>query len=119
MKLNLSILTIISCCHVLNLQPIKETAQIIAYEYVQHPNSSYFYSYETSDGEAKKEFGNFIEINGNKVLSIEGSYRFIGDDGEEHRFKYTAGVNGFHVVPDETIEFDDRVDPNIIKSLLG
>ncbi|CAG9800240.1 unnamed protein product [Chironomus riparius] len=121
MKLNLSFLTIITCCHVLNLQPINidEAPQIVSYEFVQHPNSSYYYAYETSDGQEKKEFGNFIEINGNKVLSVEGSYRFTADDGVERKFKYTAGVNGFHVEPDNSIEFDDRIDPNIIKSLLG
>lgn len=80
----------------MNLQPINknEAPEIVSYEFVQYPNSSYFYSYETSDGQEKKEFGNFIEINGNKVLSIEGSYRFIGDDGQERKHKYTAGVNG-------------------------
>ena len=80
----------------MNFQPIKrnEAPQIVEYEFTQYPNSSYYYAYETSDGQAKTEFGDFVEINGNKVLSIEGSYRFTSDDGVERRFKYTAGVNG-------------------------
>lgn len=79
-----------------NFLPIEkaDVPQIVSYEFVQHPNSSYYYFYETSDGQSRREFGDFIEANGNKVLSVQGKYSFTADDGTEHRVKYTAGVNG-------------------------
>lgn len=66
----------------------------MSYEFVTHPNSSYFYSYETSDGQSKSEFGDFVNINGNKVLSVNGRYKFTSDDGKQHSVSYTSGVNG-------------------------
>lgn len=78
--------------------PGLEEVRTISYEYNSFPNGSYSYSYELSDGQAKAEFGDLIDVNGNKVLEVNGFYKFIGDDEKEYTVVYTAGPKGKYLL---------------------
>lgn len=59
------------------------------------PDGGYKFSYELSDGSYRSESAAQKEIGGEKVLSINGVFGFIGDDGNKYDVTYNAGEEGF------------------------
>jgi len=56
----------------------------------------FLYSWETSDGQAANAAGQLKNIGSeNEAISVQGSYRFIGDDGVTYEVTYIADENGF------------------------
>ncbi|XP_034483004.1 larval cuticle protein 65Ag1-like [Drosophila innubila] len=57
---------------------------------------SYSYSFETSDGQSAQEQGE-LENPGSEheAISVHGSYKYIGDDGQTYEITYVADENGF------------------------
>ena len=60
-----------------------------------------FFRYELSDGQIRSEVGTYKDskdADGNdvKVLFVQGSYSFVGPDGQTYWVNYTADENGYH-----------------------
>lgn len=70
-----------------------ENSQILKYDFQIFPNQSYYFDFHSSDGQTKQEFGNFVDINGAKVLHIIGSYQYVLNN-KIYSFKYTADPKG-------------------------
>ncbi|XP_020809042.1 larval cuticle protein 8-like [Drosophila serrata] len=57
---------------------------------------SFKYDWETSDGQAANAQGQLKNIGSeNEAISVQGSYRFVADDGVTYEVKYIADENGF------------------------
>ncbi|XP_020808979.1 larval cuticle protein 8-like [Drosophila serrata] len=57
---------------------------------------SFKYDWETSDGSSAQAQGQLKNIGSeNEAISVQGSYRFIGDDGVTYEVTYIADENGF------------------------
>lgn len=52
---------------------------------------NYSFNIETSDGTSRQEQG----ILENNILRIDGSYQYIGDDGQVYEVHYIADEKGF------------------------
>ncbi|KAJ8717645.1 hypothetical protein PYW07_005575 [Mythimna separata] len=78
-------------------QSAASQAEILRYEN-EINEDGYHYAYETSDGTKADQQGRVIP--GAKPeegsLAVEGSYSYIGDDGQTYTVTYTADENGFH-----------------------
>ncbi|KAH8364464.1 hypothetical protein KR084_007229 [Drosophila pseudotakahashii] len=58
--------------------------------------SSFSYNYATSDGQEAQEVGQLKNIGTeNEAIAVQGSYRFVGDDGVTYEVTYIADENGF------------------------
>ncbi|XP_024880992.1 cuticular protein 28 [Temnothorax americanus] len=56
----------------------------------------YRFSYEQSDGQKREETAELKnEGTENEIMSVVGSFSFIGPDGHTYRVDYTADENGF------------------------
>lgn len=86
----------------------------------------FYLRYQLSDGQEREEKGELQKTKTSSFYRVKGSYSFIGADDVVHRVEYTADENGF--VPkissesesdSESIEFDDRIDLQIVKTLVG
>ncbi|XP_052846293.1 larval cuticle protein 65Ag1-like [Drosophila gunungcola] len=57
---------------------------------------SYKYIYETSNGISAAEQGVLHKAGTeNEAISVQGSYKFVGDDGVTYEVSYIADENGF------------------------
>lgn len=57
---------------------------------------SLIFSIETSDGTSRQESAQLKQIDDEHVaLTIQGSYQYIGSDGQTYEVKYIADENGF------------------------
>ncbi|KAH8314868.1 hypothetical protein KR074_006325 [Drosophila pseudoananassae] len=57
---------------------------------------SFKYDWETSDGSSAQAAGQLNNIGSeNEAFSVQGSYRFVGDDGVTYEVTYIADENGF------------------------
>lgn len=74
----------------------QEPAEIVTYDSDNSGTGSYSFSFETSDGIARKEEGH-VENEGteNEILKVQGSYKYLGDDGNLYTVEYIADENGF------------------------
>lgn len=69
---------------------------------VIHKNPIFLlFRYELSDGQIRSEVGTYKDskdADGNdvKVLFVQGSYSFVGPDGQTYWVNYTADENGYH-----------------------
>ena len=72
----------------------------------QSPQSSWFVfltsplpvsrSYETGNGIKADESGKINNAGAeNEALAVQGSYSYVGDDGQTYSVQYTADENGF------------------------
>lgn len=77
------------------VQPAAEIVKTVSYEFLNLPTGGYEFSYELSDGSYRRETSAQKEIGGEKVLSIDGVFGFIGDDGNKYDVTYNAGEEGF------------------------
>ncbi|XP_037720463.1 larval cuticle protein 65Ag1-like [Drosophila subpulchrella] len=54
------------------------------------------YNWATSDGQEANAAGKLKDVGTeNEAISVQGSYRFIGDDGVTYEVTYIADENGF------------------------
>ncbi|XP_052845815.1 larval cuticle protein 65Ag1-like [Drosophila gunungcola] len=57
---------------------------------------SFKYDWETSDGQSAQAEGQLKNIGSeNEAISVQGSYKFVGDDGVTYQVTYIADENGF------------------------
>ncbi|XP_037720464.1 larval cuticle protein 65Ag1-like [Drosophila subpulchrella] len=57
---------------------------------------SFKYDWATSDGQEANAAGKLKDVGTeNEAISVQGSYRFIGDDGVTYEVTYIADENGF------------------------
>ncbi|KAI8040330.1 larval cuticle protein 65Ag1-like [Drosophila gunungcola] len=57
---------------------------------------SFKYDWETSDGQSAQAEGQLKNIGSeNEAISVQGSYKFVGDDGVTYEVSYIADENGF------------------------
>lgn len=88
----------------------KKSAEIVRYEFQNFPDKAYHYVYETSDGQFKEESGFFRLIGGIPVLTISGSYGYIGDDGKTYKVQYTSDEKGFRASEDRLPNVNTDID---------
>ncbi|KAH8274255.1 hypothetical protein KR026_001629 [Drosophila bipectinata] len=75
--------------------PAGPEASIVRQESDVGPES-FNYAWETSDGQAAKAEGHLNNPGSeNEAISVQGSYRFVGDDGVTYEVTYIADENGF------------------------
>ncbi|KAH8364469.1 hypothetical protein KR084_007230 [Drosophila pseudotakahashii] len=75
--------------------PAGPEAQILRLESDVQPES-FKYDWETSDGQAAQAQGQLKNIGSeNEAIAVQGSYRFVGDDGVTYEVTYIADENGF------------------------
>lgn len=65
------------------------------------PIAASFRSYELSDGQIRSEVGTYRDVKDAegkdvKALFVQGSYSFVGPDGQTYWVNYTADENGYH-----------------------
>ncbi|XP_011185891.1 flexible cuticle protein 12-like [Zeugodacus cucurbitae] len=54
------------------------------------------YNYETSNGISEQATGSLLNKGSeNEAISVQGSFSYIGDDGQTYTLKYVADENGF------------------------
>ncbi|XP_061394886.1 larval cuticle protein 65Ag1-like [Musca vetustissima] len=70
-------------------------AETLRYDSNVEPEQ-YQYAVETSDGKSAQEEGH-LEYAGtdDEAISVQGSYSYIGDDGQTYTVNYVADRNGF------------------------
>ncbi|XP_052889793.1 larval cuticle protein 65Ag1-like [Anopheles moucheti] len=61
----------------------------------------YRFNYELSDGQIRSEVGTYRDVKDAegkdvKALFVQGSYSFVGPDGQTYWVNYTADENGYH-----------------------
>ncbi|XP_017121851.1 larval cuticle protein 65Ag1-like [Drosophila elegans] len=57
---------------------------------------SFKYDWETSDGQSAQAAGQLKNIGSeDEAISVQGSYKFVGDDGVTYEVTYIADENGF------------------------
>ncbi|XP_020808978.1 larval cuticle protein 8-like [Drosophila serrata] len=57
---------------------------------------SFSYGVETSDGFSANAAGQLNNVGSDhESLAVQGSYRYVGDDGVTYEVKYVADENGF------------------------
>lgn len=88
-----------------------------------------------NDKQSRSEKGSLVQVGDNKVLTVLGSYSFIGTDGITYNVFYTADENGFkptilnvnktqQILPERN-GFDEEenevvaINPTLIKTILG
>ncbi|XP_011186119.2 larval cuticle protein 65Ag1-like [Zeugodacus cucurbitae] len=60
---------------------------------------SYKYGFETSDGTQHDEEGQLKNVGtDDEAIVVEGSYKYVGDDGVTYHVSYTADEYGFQPV---------------------
>lgn len=86
-------------------------------------NKSFFTSsgsYETSDGQTRDEVGYFRDDEKlGKILTVRGSYSYIGDEGKQYIVRYSADENGYRQeegLPPPDPQF---LQPHIVATLAG
>lgn len=59
----------------------------------------FLYSVETSDGKVHEEHGEIQNLGAeNEAIAVQGSYKYIGDDGKPYEVHYTADEHGFQPI---------------------
>ncbi len=103
--------------------PLKEETKIISYNFENLPDNAYKFSYVQSDNQTREETGYFKYIGETPVLVVEGSYSFIGDDGQKYVVNYIADDQGYRVDEKPVLLKPEvpilQLSPNIIASLAG
>ncbi|XP_016955214.3 larval cuticle protein 65Ag1 [Drosophila biarmipes] len=75
--------------------PVDPEAKIVRSESDVGPES-FKYDWETSDGQGAQAQGVLKNIGSeNEAISVQGSYRFVADDGVTYEVTYIADENGF------------------------
>ncbi|KPJ04105.1 Cuticle protein 3 [Papilio xuthus] len=76
-------------------------SQILKFENDMNENG-YHYAYETSDGTKVEENGRVIPgVQPEEgSIQVEGSYSYVGVDGQTYSITYTADENGYHAAGD-------------------
>ncbi|KAH8364470.1 hypothetical protein KR084_007231 [Drosophila pseudotakahashii] len=75
--------------------PPANDAQILRLDSDVGPES-FKYDWETSDGQAAQAQGQLKNIGSeNEAIAVQGSYRFVGDDGVTYEVTYIADENGY------------------------
>jgi Insect cuticle protein len=86
------------------------------------------FRYQLSDGQEREEKGELQESDGIKIYRVKGSYTFLGTDNLLYEVTFTADERGFkpkisQKFPNESerteFDVDERIDPQIVKTLLG
>ncbi|XP_062534467.1 endocuticle structural glycoprotein ABD-5-like [Armigeres subalbatus] len=78
-----------------------QDVQTVRYFSENNGPDGYKFTYELSDGQIRSEVGTYKDskdADGNdvKVLFVQGSYTFVGPDGQTYWVNYTADENGYH-----------------------
>ncbi|CAH0627168.1 unnamed protein product [Chrysodeixis includens] len=66
--------------------------------YVFSHSGDFHYSYEGGDGTKAAERGELKTSNGGAGNAVEGSYSYIGKDGNDYSLTYTADENGYRPI---------------------
>lgn len=62
------------------------------------------YSYETSNGIARNEFGRIMnEGTSDEYLYVGGEYSYTDPDGNLHVIRYQADKNGYEILPPPSV----------------
>uniref|UniRef100_T1GUQ0 Larval cuticle protein 8 n=1 Tax=Megaselia scalaris TaxID=36166 RepID=T1GUQ0_MEGSC len=71
-------------------------AETLRYENDNIGVDGYHFAIETSDGTSRQETAQLKQIDSENVaLVIQGSYQYVGNDGQTYEVKYIADENGF------------------------
>ncbi|XP_039446756.1 endocuticle structural glycoprotein ABD-5-like [Culex pipiens pallens] len=78
-----------------------QDVQTVRYYSENNGLDGYKFTYELSDGQIRSEVGTYRDTKdaeGNivKTLFVQGSYSFVGPDGQTYWVNYTADENGYH-----------------------
>lgn len=64
--------------------------------HLANSQSSFLFSYETSDGQKAESDGQLKNIGTEQeALAVKGSFSYVGDDGVTYSVNYVADENGF------------------------
>ncbi|XP_037072519.1 flexible cuticle protein 12-like [Pollicipes pollicipes] len=71
--------------------------RVLSEKFEQDEQGSYQYAYELDNGQKVDESGQVIPGSEPETgsLSVQGSYSFVGDDGNTYTVTYTADEGGF------------------------
>uniref|UniRef100_A0A182M7M9 Uncharacterized protein n=1 Tax=Anopheles culicifacies TaxID=139723 RepID=A0A182M7M9_9DIPT len=75
--------------------------QTVKYYSENNGLDGYRFNYELSDGQIRSEVGTYRDVKDAegkdvKALFVQGSYSFVGPDGQTYWVNYTADENGYH-----------------------
>ncbi|XP_045472424.1 cuticle protein CP14.6-like [Harmonia axyridis] len=128
------ILLLVAVCGLVNCRPqdfnsnfrLANPIYITSYIYDLLPDQSYFYSYEQNDEQKKFERG-FIRQGPTPeedINTVEGSYSYVGPDGQNYNVTYTADENGFqpsgdHLPPSAGVKPKLGISSAALASLSG
>ncbi|XP_035772889.1 endocuticle structural glycoprotein ABD-5-like [Anopheles albimanus] len=75
--------------------------QTVRYNSENNGLDGYKFTYELSDGQIRSEVGTYRDVKDSegkdvKALFVQGSYSFVGPDGQTYWVNYTADENGYH-----------------------
>ncbi|EFN85029.1 endocuticle structural glycoprotein SgAbd-2 [Harpegnathos saltator] len=95
-----------------------EPVPILAYSFDgPNPEGSYSYSYETGNGIKAQEQGQLAKIAGDEdALRVQGSFSYVGVDGNTIGLTYVADENGFQPKGDH-LPTPPPVPADILKAL--
>ncbi|XP_055373354.1 endocuticle structural glycoprotein SgAbd-5-like [Condylostylus longicornis] len=96
-RLQMSLILLTTLIVTVLAYPQKE--EIVLYE-SDVDDKGYNFQYETSDGIARIESGKLKpDSEGGESISVEGTYTYTDDRGEQHTVKYIADEKGFRLKP--------------------
>uniref|UniRef100_A0A182W0U8 Uncharacterized protein n=1 Tax=Anopheles minimus TaxID=112268 RepID=A0A182W0U8_9DIPT len=75
--------------------------ETVKYYSENNGQDGYRFNYELSDGQIRSEVGTYRDVKDAegkdvKALFVQGSYSFVGPDGQTYWVNYTADENGYH-----------------------
>ncbi|KAF0313627.1 Larval cuticle protein 65Ag2 [Amphibalanus amphitrite] len=79
------------------IQPFQPEVRILSQKFEQDQIGNYEYGYQQDNGQQVQEVGRVAPGSQPETGTLEqqGSYEFIGDDGNTYRVDYTANEGGF------------------------
>lgn len=78
-------------------------------------------SYETSDGQKRRERAEYKQVEGYEepFLVVIGAYSWIGPDGIQYGYEYVADENGYRTMEQQSVQPPLFLPPNAALSLIG
>ncbi|XP_013177819.1 PREDICTED: cuticle protein CP14.6-like [Papilio xuthus] len=78
---------------------------------------AYRFGFEQPDGTRQEQEGEFVNKGGEDVLSVNGFYSYIGNDGVRYTTKYKADDNGYQPIIEQGP--GGSVPDAVVASMLG
>ncbi|KXJ69530.1 hypothetical protein RP20_CCG026685 [Aedes albopictus] len=95
-----AVIVIFSCVAVLEVTTSKEETSVptVVNQYDNHGPDDFFWGYKLSDNrDISQSIYQVTLDDGRETIEIDGSYSYVGPDGNEYKVQYIADENGYRL----------------------